>query len=204
MLSMTVAALAADATKPHDHQGKIAAFAGAPPAVKLTTDDVAALGRGEAVLKQVESANGGRGVAVMDVHAPVGVVWSRITNFAMYPRWVDNVAVCENYRDDGTDIYTRFVLDPLGMNVEYFIHHVYKPQQGYLTWTLDYSRLSDLDDSVGYWRVSPISTDPPVTRVEYSVQILFKGWIPGFVADMIAQHGLANATAWVKKQSETP
>lgn len=201
-LILALPLLAADPTKPHEHQGKVAAYRGAPPAVALSEKDLATLAAGQVVLKQVESGNGGRGVAVMDVQAAPATIWSRIVNFPMYPKWVDNVATCEVYKKEGEDIYTRFVLDPLGMDVEYFIRHAYRPSAGYMTWTLDYTRQSDLDDSVGYWRVTPISTDPPVSRLEYSVDIRFKGWVPGFVQDMISAKGLTNATTWVKKQSE--
>jgi hypothetical protein len=199
---LVAAALAADPSAPHEHQGKLPAFKGAPPAVVLSADELARLAGGQPVLKQVEGAGGGRGVAVMDVRATPATVWSRITNYAMYPKWVDNVAECGNYRTEGNTLYTRFVLDPLGMKVEYYIKHVYNPSAGWLTWTLDYARKSDLDDSVGYWRVTALTADPPRTRVEYSVGIQIKGWIPGFVADMIAKQGLENAVLWVKRESE--
>lgn len=193
---------ASDAGKPHEHQGRIAPYRGAPPPLALSPADLATLAGGQALLKQVESENGGRGVAVMDIRATPARIWSRVVNYPMYPTWVDNVAACETYRTEGNLIFTRFVLDPVGMTVEYWIRHVDRRPAGYITWTLDYSRQSDLDDSVGYWRVTPLTTDPPLTRVEYSATIQLKGWIPGFVADMIANKGLVNATAWVKKQSE--
>lgn len=193
---------AADATRPHEHTGILQPYVGAPPALSLTSDELARLGRDELVLKQVRVGNGGRGVAVMDIHASPQTVWSRILNFGMYPKWVDNVAACDVYRKEGSNIYTHFILDPMGMTVEYFIKHAYNAQAGWLTWTLDYTRQSDLDDSVGYWRVTSLSADPPRSRLEYSVDIRFKGWIPQFAQDMIAKSGLTNAAAWVKKQSE--
>lgn len=201
-LLLALPLFAADPNKPHEHQGKVPAFKGAPPAVSLSDKDLATLASGQVVLKQVESGNGGRGVAVMDVKAPPATIWSRIVNYPMYTKWVDNVATCEVYKKEGELIFTRFVLDPLGMDVEYYVRHVYRPSAGYLTWTLDYTRQSDLDDSVGYWRVTPLSADPPVSRLEYSVDIRFKGWVPGFVQDMISEKGLTSATTWVKKQSE--
>ncbi|MES2638996.1 MAG: SRPBCC family protein [Myxococcota bacterium] len=203
-LVLTLAAFAADANTPHDHQGIAAAYKGAPPPVPLAAGDEAKLGAGELVLKQARSGNGGNGVAFMDIKATPTTIWSRITNYQMYPTWVDNVAACEVYRKEGANIYTRFVLDPMGMNVEYFIKHTYNPTAGWLTWSLDYSRLSDLDESIGYWRVTPITADPPRTRLEYSVDVRFKGWVPGFAQDMIAKQGLTNAVAWVKKRSEGP
>jgi ribosome-associated toxin RatA of RatAB toxin-antitoxin module len=199
---LTVAALAADANKPHEHQGIVPAYKGAPPAVPLTPADEATLHGGQMVLKQVQVGNGGHGVVFQDIHATPQTIWSRIVNYGMYPTWVDNVSACEVYKREGQNIWVRFVLDPMGMNVEYFIKHTYNPTAGYLTWTLDYSRLSDLDDSVGYWRVTPLTTDPPLSRLEYSVDIRFKGWIPGFVQDMISKQGLTNAVAWVKQRSE--
>lgn len=201
-LVFSVAALAADPNVPHDHQGIAPAYKGAPPPVSLAADDVAKLAAGEMVLKQVKSGNGGHGVVFLDIAATPETVWSRITNYGMYPTWVDNVAACEVYRKEGANIYARFVLDPMGMNVEYFIKHTYNPAAGWLTWSLDYSRLSDLDESIGYWRVTSLTTQPARTRVEYSVDVRFKGWVPGFAQDMIAKQGLTNAVAWVKKRSE--
>ncbi len=193
--------LAADPALPHEHRGKATPFT-TPPALTLTEAELATLAAGKQVLKQGQVGNGGRGVAVMDVNASVERVWSRILSFSSYPKWVDQVATCEEYKREGDKIYVRFVLDVLGVGVEYYVKHTLRKSAGTMTWTLDYDRLSDLDDSVGFWRVTPISTDPPVTRIEYSVDIRFKGWIPGFIQSMIAESGLTSATSWVKKQSE--
>lgn len=195
-------AFAADPNLPHDHQGIAPAYQGAPAPVPLAAAEVAKLEAGELVLTQVKSGNGGRGVVFMDIAAAPSTIWSRITNYGMYATWVDNVAACEVYKKEGANIYARFVLDPMGMNIEYFIKHTYNATAGWLTWTLDYSRLSDLDESIGYWRVTPLTTDPPRTRLEYSVDVRFKGWVPGFAQDMIAKQGLTNAVGWVKLRSE--
>lgn len=196
------AAVAADATRPHEHQGIVKAYTGAPAPVPLTAEDEAKLAAGQLVMKQSQAGNGGHAVAFMDIGAPPPRVWSKITNYAMYPTWVDNVEKCEVYQRDGSRILVRFVLSVMGIGVEYFIRHDYRPDQGYLTWTLDYTRQSDLDDSVGYWRVTPHPGDPERTRLEYSVDIRFKGWIPGFVQNYLSTKGLTTAVAWVKKQSE--
>lgn len=201
-LVLTLAALAADANAPHEHQGVVPAYKGAPPPVTLAAEESAKLAAGEMVLKQSRSANGGRGVAFLDVRATPATIWSRILDFGKYPQWVDNVDACEVYKRDGKNVYARFVLDPFGMTVEYFVKHTYDPTAGWMTWTLDYARQSDLDDSVGYWRVTPISADPPRSRLEYSVDVRFKGWIPQFVQDSISKKGLTNAVSWVKERSE--
>ncbi len=199
-LLLAGAALAADPNAPHDHQGIVAAYKGAPAAVSLSAEDESKLASGQMVQKQAQSGNGGHAVAFMNINATPDKVWSKITSFSSYPSWVDNVTKCATYKKEGSLIYVDFALSVMGIGVEYYIKHDYQPSQGYMTWTLDYSRLSDLDDSVGYWRVTSVSST--VTRVEYSVDIRFKGWIPGFVQDMISSKGLTTATSWVKKQSE--
>lgn len=193
---------AADATKPHEHQGIVKPYTGAPPAVTLSADELAKLDAGQLVMKQAQTGNGGHAVAFQNIAATPDRIWSKITNYAMYPTWVDGVEKCTVYKTEGSYIFADFALSVMGIGVEYFIKHTYKPSENYLTWTLDYSRQSDLDDSVGYWRLTPITADPPVTRLEYAVDIRFKGWIPGFVQTYISSKGLTQAVAWVKKQSE--
>lgn len=202
LVFLVLTALAADPSAPHPHSGVVTAYRGAPPPVALSAEDLATLATGKVILKQQQVASGGRGVAMMDIAATPAKIWSKITDYARYPKMVDHVAECGNYRVSGEHIYTRFVLSVMGSSVEYFIDHTARPDQGYLTWTLDYSRKSDLDDSVGYWRVTPQSTSPVRTRLEYSVDIRFTGYVPGFVADMISRKGLTDATSWVKRESE--
>ena len=194
-------ALAADAGKPHAHTGKVAPYTN-PPVVALTPAESTTLAQGQPVLKQVKSATGGRGVAVFDVKAPKDKVWGVVTNYSMYPKWVDGVSKCGPYKREGNNVYVDFVLSTMGLDVQYYIKHVINPTAGLITWTLDYTRSSDLDDSVGYWRVTPVTTTPPLTRVEYSASIAISGWVPGFVKTMIEDKGLQNATSWVKTQSE--
>jgi ribosome-associated toxin RatA of RatAB toxin-antitoxin module len=200
MLVFLLTALAADPNLPHEHQGVIAAYKGAPPAISLSETDLATLTAGQQVQKQFQVGNGGRAAAIMDIAASTDKVWSKILSFSSYPSWVENVSACEVYKTEGSNIYARFLLSVMGMSVEYYIKHTLNKAAGYMTWTLDYSRQSDLDDSVGFWRVTALSSAK--TRVEYSVEIRFKSWIPGFVADMIRSQGLTSATSWVKKQSE--
>ena len=195
-------AFAADADQPHPHQGVVAAYEGAPPRLELTPDELAALARGEPVRKQVQYSGGGRGVAVMDIDAPTRYVWSKIGDYSSYPSWVENLDECEIYKKDGSNVYVRFDASMMGIGAEWFIHHVYNVPAGYVTWTLDYDRKSDLDESVGYWRVTQLSADPPRSRVEYSVDMRVAYWIPGALEDSLAQKGLVIATSWVKQQAE--
>lgn len=196
-------ALAADATQPHPHHGVLPKFGGVPALPSLSADDLATLAKGEPVLKQAKNADGsGRGIAVQDVHAAPDRIWSRITSFAQYPKWVEGVYECGVYEKANDKIKARFVIGAMMVKEEYFIEHTFRPDQHYLSWTLDYARLSDLDDSVGYWRVEPLPEKPGYSRVYYSVQVKLSSWVPSFVEDMLSKSGLTKATAWVKRESE--
>ncbi|MCB9675556.1 MAG: SRPBCC family protein [Alphaproteobacteria bacterium] len=195
-------ALAADASKPHPHQGVLAKMPGAPEVPTLTAEDLATLKEGKSVLKQERGKDGGRGIAIQDVHADAKTIWSRILKFDRYPDWVDNVKTCENYEEGGGTIKTHFVIGAALFSAEYWIRHEYKPSQNYMTWELDYTRESDLDDSVGFWYIEELPDKPGWSRLYYSVDVKVGGWVPGFVEDMVAKSGLTKATSWVKRESE--
>jgi len=171
--------------------------------MELSAGQRAQLDRGKAVMAQFQDGTaGGRGMSIQDVAAPPETVWSRITSYEKYPQWVGPVSECETYKTEGDHIKTRFVLKGLGFRIEYFIDHTYRPDQGFMTWTLDYTRRSDLDDSVGYWFVEPHPTRDGWTRLYYSVDVRMKGRVPKFVQDLVTRKGLKEATGWVKRESE--
>ena len=203
-LVLLSAALAADPNTPHPHQGVLSHYSGAPPVLTLTAEEQARLAEGKVVKRQVKNPDGksGRGVAIQDIHADPDTVWAHITDFNHYPQMVENVYACDIVSTRGEHIFVHFIIGSMGVKAEYWIDHTYRPDQGWLTWTLDYSKTSDLDDSVGYWRVEALPDRPGWTRVAYSVQVQVSGWVPDFIVSMVSDSGLTKATAWVKRESE--
>ncbi|RME23903.1 MAG: hypothetical protein D6798_12520 [Deltaproteobacteria bacterium] len=200
-LSLPIAVQAASTTHPHPHQGIAPKFDNPQPST-LTAEEIAELKAGRSVRRQVRTEGGGRGISVMDVAGTPAQVWAVIDDYERYPDWIDHLEECEVYKREGTEVYVRFKLRILGRDVEYFIDHERRPDLGWVTWQLDYSRESDIDDSTGYWLVYPSPDQPGKTRVEYTVDLRLKGWIPGVVEDLLANKGLDQATAWVKAQVE--
>jgi hypothetical protein len=197
-------AWAADATTAHEHKGIISAYTGAPPAIKLTRPELVKLRKNEPVLKQQhDGEGGGRGVAVFRVNADRDKVMSVILDFPQYVNWLDKLTVSEIYTGQGDRLYVRMVTRAVAMNVEWFVEHVVNREDYWVTWTLDYSRNSDLDDSVGYWALTEVAGQPGVTQVQYSVDIRLKGWVPSFVKKILVNQGLEDATSWVKIQAES-
>lgn len=192
---------AADPNLPHPHQGIAPKIVGTPQGASLTSSDVSLLQAGSPVQKTIQQGSGGRGVAIQYVNASVGDVWSVILSFGRYPAWVDGVKSCSVYKQENGHYFVDFVIGKFGVNKQYFIDHKLNKSQGYLSWTLDYSRLSDFDDSTGYWLVKSISEDPPLTQVEYSVDLRLSG-LPDFLVTYLTKDALTTATSWVKKQAE--
>lgn len=201
-LALPLTATAADPGKPHPHTGVVAPYGDNPSKPSLTDEELATLEAGGLVKKQYQMEGGGRGMAIQDIHATPAVIWSKITDYAKYPAMVDEVTACEVYESSGDHIKARFVLSAFLMTIEYYIDHTYKPDEGFMTWTLDYSRESDLDDSVGYWRVEPHPTKDGWSRLYYSVDVRVSGWVPKAIETLVVKKGLVKATEWVKRESE--
>jgi hypothetical protein len=196
------AALAADASVPHEHKGKLKPYPRPPKPLVLSAAEQATLAKGAPVMRQAEGEGGGRGLAVFVVDAPPDLVWSTIQEFKSYPRWIPEVKQCDVYRKNGGKTGVHFQIKSFPITIDYYIAHDFDLAGRWGTWTLDYSRQSDLDDSVGFWRVSEIEGQPGRARVEYSVDIALKGFVPGFIRDILVDNGLKAATSWVKVQSE--
>ena len=192
-------AIAANPNTPHAHTGIATKFTN-PAKATLSASEASTLSNGKAVLKQIQEGNGGRGVAIFDVNATPNEVWKVITSFEKYPSYIDELSKVETYATRGRPLCC--FTSSWGFEVQYYIKHDYQPSKGYMTWTLDYSRESDLDDSTGYWLVYPSPLDPSKTRVEYSVDLRIKGWVPGFIQTMLAETGVENATKWVNREAE--
>jgi ribosome-associated toxin RatA of RatAB toxin-antitoxin module len=196
------AARGADPAKPHEHKGVLKPYSRPPPPLVLTAAEQARIAEGKPVVRQNEGAAGGRGMAIFKVKASPDVAWATINDFANYPKFIDEVKKINVYKRDGGKIDVDFTISAFPVTIRYFIAHDYDMENRWGTWTLDYTRESDLDDSVGFWRVNAVDGDPNAAIVEYSVDIKIKGWVPGFIREMLVDNGLKTATQWVKVQSE--
>lgn len=193
---------------PHPHQGIVKPFPGGDPGVKLNAGALKTLKEGKPFKTQIQSGTAGRGMVVQDVKAPTSVVWDRILDFDYYNKMVPKTAESQTYRKEKLRhgqqrIWVRMKVGFPMLKLQFFINHLYDPAKNSLTWTLDYSKKSDLDDSVGFWYVIPHPDNPEHwTRVYYSVEVSMFSWVPKFVVDFMSKQALTDATAWVKKFSE--
>lgn len=207
---------ASNFNKPHSHTGKVSPFTPGDPKIKLDGTAKSILKKGKPYQTQTEDEGGsGRGLVVQDVDAPTHVVWSRILDYDNYAKMVPKTIDSKNYKVIPhkptkannfleKEIYTRMKVGFPMLKLEFFVRHfLYVEAHKSLTWTLDYTKESDFDDSCGYWYIIPHPDDPEGrTRLYYSVQVGLFDWVPKFAVDFLSSKALTDATAWVKKYSE--
>ena len=176
-----------------------------PDALVLTASEEVQLRSGESLLRQQKGSNGGRGVAVQYINAPASKVWETILDYPQYPNRVKNVVECTVYqrasRTDEELLFVEMISSVWSVKIGLYTVNKIRKKEGYMHWYLDRRKESDAKDLVGYWRVEELSTNPPLTRVDHSTEMVVSG-VPGFIADYLTKDALVSGTAWVKKYSE--
>ena len=195
------AALAASADEPHGHRGLLTPITSSPTPVVLTAAEQASLEAGEYVERHSKGEDGGSGVAIQYINASPEVIWQTILNYPRYKDWVKNVVNVSVYKRDGDDLYVDMQTSVFGFKSRVFTKNIVRKAEGYMAWTLDYDRKSDVSDLVGYWRVVPVDGMEGVTRLEHSNSIVLKG-VPGFLVNYMTRDALSEGTAWVKREAE--
>jgi len=195
----------ADKAVPHPHQGVLTKYERVPPSkyglsLKGVTDE--RLRSGKPVLQLISLSGGFKRVAsIQDVPAPPEVIWSRIMDLNNYPKMVESVAACKIYRTKKMlgkeEAWAEYKVCAGPFALSYFMHHTFEPKKGAMTFALDYSRLSDVTDSVGYWYVEKL--DDEWSRVYYSTDSKLPAWVPGFAKDGLLSLALRKSTSWVDK-----
>lgn len=151
LFALVVSAVADDVSRPHDHQGKLDKFKLGPPA-PLSASERAVVESGKTLSKTVPVDGGARALATFDVQAPPAVVWDCIKDLGAYPRMVPGVADTKIYgtssRGGVKQTYVTWTLKLMGYSVRYHLDFKYSPSLSSAAFSLDYRRLSDIDDTV--------------------------------------------------------
>jgi len=201
MLLVATPAFAGNPDLPHPNQGLLEPIVQLPDALKLTDQEDAKVSDGETVQRYVRGEEDGWGVAVNIVDAPADVVWDTILSYDRYPDWVKNVTSCTVYKKSGDQLYVDMQMSVVGIKKGIYTINTVKRDEGWMAWTLDYSRKSDVQDMIGYWRVEQVSSNPPRTRLDYSTQMKARG-VPNWLVKLLTKKSLKDGTRWVKERAE--
>ncbi len=187
----------------HSHASNLGPYPDTPPEVELTNTETNKLENGEPVFTRVKTAGGERSAIVFRVRAPQHLIWSVITDFTSYPKWIDGLAETEVYQREGREVFVRFRTEQTFVgSYTYYVQHRLSVDKSWITWQLDNNRKSDLDDTVGFWRITPVLGDLQRSDVTYSTEVRLKGWFARFFTQMFVKNTLRRASSWVKTQSE--
>jgi len=140
---------------------------------------------------------------VQDVAVPANIAFGRIMDLSKYDKMVSGVDANVIYASAGSGgvqtIKSAYEISAIHLKFKYYVIHTYDPAARCMTFHLDYSRRSDLDDTVGYWYVLPKGrTD---CRVYYSCECKLRGWVPPPVYNLLTKEALKKATTWVSVES---
>lgn len=139
-----------------------------------------------------------RCTSVQEVAAPPEIVWALLLDFPRYPKFVGGIQSCVTYGKrrtltGGKSICATYTAAVGMFKLRYFLEHNYEPLQHSMTWHLDYSRRSDIFDSVGYWYVE--SKQGGGSRVYYTQDTLLPSWIPSGVRKTFTKVAMRAATS---------
>jgi len=185
----------------------LAPFPEPPPALVLTEDEKTLVESGEPVYKKLSEGSGtGRASAVFRVKANQETIWSTIKMFDKYPEWIPNgrVKYAKVYEKRGHRHLVEFKVSAGLWDYTYYINHNFpapNSSRTWGTWTLDYDKTSEINDSVGYWNVQPVSGMKNVCDVTYSVAISVSGALD-WLRPIFEESGVQDATKWLKVRAE--
>ena len=191
-------------TEPHVHPGILKPYQSEPPELVLTPVQRGELEDGVVVYIRQTIDNAERGVAVFRVKASVQTIWSVIKDFRSYPQWIEDIDEVEIYHQRDDFIYVRFQAGGVFGNTTWYVEHEYpRGDRNWGIWRLDYDYRSDIDDSVGYWRVTPVVGQDNVSEVVYSADLRLSGLIASLFEESLIDSSLKDASIWVRREAES-
>lgn len=176
------------------------ALAAPPPIPDLQDKELAALAKGEVVIRPPASPTS-EVVGVVDIQATPEQVWSVILDF---PGRVESVKVLKSIdiyapESDPKGLGASFRMVILGTTVDYHLRYVIDREAGYCSFRLDPEREHSIRATTGSYRM--VSLPDGGQRVYYRSAIDTGRYVPGFIQKMLAQDSLRGQLEDMKRRA---
>ena len=179
------------------------AFAGRPDVPALSVDDAASVAAGDIVL--IEDPNDDEAMyAYMDIAADRDTIWKALNDADLIESSSSAVTQCNAYSDlthaGVRTIKLHYVLNIAWSEVTYYIRRQHHTNEHYLEWTLDPEKDSEILLTNGYYVLEDQGASK--TRLIYWAKTQSGRRVPGWIKDLLTNHGLKGWLDTVKTTSE--
>ncbi len=186
------------------------AFAHSNPAPKptfptLSEKEEARLRDGKLVMTTQVADGAGAVTGVIEIDATPAEIWKILVNFEGLPESTPNIKEVDRYTDKAEGakrlIDIGYMLKVAWVEIRYWVHHDYFPDQQYLVWMLDASKPNEIAATTGSFSTWPGSA-PGKTRYLYITSVDTGRSIPDWVEEDLTESSLKKYMTFVKKKAE--
>lgn len=134
-------------------------------------------------------------VRTVDFDASIECAFDAVADFETYPSFLEGMKKVSVLSRDGNRLVVEFTLD-LFKRIVYVLDVALKRPTG-ISWTLNRADMMKRND--GGWK---FTAGDGVTHAEYTIDIDFKIWVPGPIADFLVNTSIPSTLKSFKKQVE--
>lgn len=198
----------------HPHRGKLKPYPPGPPTLQkpLSEKQLQQLSEGKPVETKLKLEK--RDLIIQDVEATPEVIWSQILDYNRYTKLQPDTLESEIYDKSKPD-HNKVFFKIGNSKVTFEVHNAITHHRdiGSATWTLDYDRKSDFDDTAGcklnrsrasvwhdilirptlVWHVEKHPEKENASRIYFSCVTSLASWLPSFVSLAVNKQGMRDS-----------
>ena len=177
----------------------------APVAIAPTDAEWTKIAAGDVVVRNAPELDPPGAYAWVEVKAEPGALWNVLNDPAEAAAASGAVESCETYINEptstGKKIGLHYVLNVAWTQVEYHVLRDFRPGDGWMTWTLDPDKKSDLVHTSGHYVVGEGRT-PGTLLLSYKTQADSGRNVPQWITNMLTGKALKGYLGHVKTIAE--
>jgi hypothetical protein len=171
----------------------------------LTEKEEQKLRNGKLVMTQQVEDGAGAVTGIIEINATPAEVWKILVNFEGLPESTPNIKEVDRYTDktEGAKriIDIGYMLKVAWIEIRYWVHHDYFPDQQYLVWNLDSSKKNEIAATTGSFSTWP-GSGAGKTRYLYITSVDTGRSIPDWVEEDLTESSLKKYMKFVKTKAE--